>query len=288
MGRTLLVFACFLMSAQAQTQESIPKLLEEVQIQNLLTTISSLSAIESRSVRSAGNGFAQKWITEEFVRIGYQPVQQCFASQSWGEVCNILAIKLADQPTEEMIVLTAHLDSVGEPYAGADDNASGISGLLEIARVLRSKRSHRNIVFLANNAEEVGTKGSQYFVSKLKSENRLRFVHSVFVMDMIGYNKANKVDIETYEPFRADAVSFAKLIAEHIDLKTNIVVPGWGSDHIPFLKAGIRAFLTINDSDTNTPCYHRACDTPNTIDAEYLRKMVQVNLLGVTQAASLF
>jgi hypothetical protein len=89
------------------------------------------------------------------------------------DVSNIIGIIEGSDPKNEYVVLSAHHDHVGiingEIYNGADDNASGVSSVLEIARLLAKAKSEGNglphsVVFLFFAAEELGLIGSNYYV----------------------------------------------------------------------------------------------------------------------------
>ena len=84
---------------------------------------------------------------------------------------NVVGMLPAKNQTDEYIVLGAHLDHVGGQageiyFPGANDNASGVASMLEIARVLSTdKPKKRSIIFVAFAAEESGLEGSGYFVN---------------------------------------------------------------------------------------------------------------------------
>jgi len=92
------------------------------------------------------------------------------------DVNNIVAVIEGSDLKDEFVVLSAHYDHIGktyrnEVYNGADDNASGVAGVLEIARVLQQakksgKGPRRTVVVLFPNAEEDGLCGSDYYVNK--------------------------------------------------------------------------------------------------------------------------
>ncbi len=84
---------------------------------------------------------------------------------------NLYFLIPALKKTEKTIVLTAHIDHVGDDYdgtyfPGANDNASGVGVLLEIAKEIweRGNNSPYNLLFLITNGEEKGLLGSEYFV----------------------------------------------------------------------------------------------------------------------------
>jgi len=123
------------------------------------------------------------------------------------EAANVVGILDGSDPTlkNEVIVIGAHYDHLGrggegslaaregEIHHGADDNASGVAGMLELARLFRSQESRprRTIVFLAFSGEEEGLLGSNYYVNHpiMPLANTVAMIN----MDMIGRMKENKL-----------------------------------------------------------------------------------------------
>ncbi|MGI8836799.1 MAG: M20/M25/M40 family metallo-hydrolase [Pyrinomonadaceae bacterium] len=124
------------------------------------------------------------------------------------EAANVVGIVNGSDPVlkNETIVISAHYDHLGrggegslapragDIHHGADDNASGTAGLLELARIFASAegpRPRRTIVFIAFSGEEEGLLGSNYYVNHpLKPlENTVAMIN----MDMIGRMKNNKL-----------------------------------------------------------------------------------------------
>ena len=138
---------------------------------------------------------------------------------------NVIGILEGSDPVlkNEAIVIGAHYDHLGhggagslapkqgEVHHGADDNASGTAGVLEIARLLSAERPRRTVVFIAFSGEEEGLLGSNHYVNHpvVAIENTVAMIN----MDMIGRMKNNRLTIGgigTAEQFRqivADANS---------------------------------------------------------------------------------
>jgi Zn-dependent M28 family amino/carboxypeptidase len=180
---------------------------------------------------------------------------------------------------KDVIIVEAHLDSVGKSYAGADDNASGIAGLLMIARRIVKSSPDKSFIFFATNGEEQGLHGAKYFVKKLEKENLIKDVKFVINMDMIGYNESNTlVDIETDKKFLALAKWMSDLTHTYTSLTPNITTPAWGSDHVPFINKNIPTLLTIEHWKTKTPCYHARCDLPDHLSYDYAVDIIKLNI----------
>ncbi|WP_378956278.1 M28 family peptidase [Pelosinus sp. sgz500959] len=109
------------------------------------------------------------YIDEEFQDYGYQVDRQCYSvsGEAYYEpfcmdkgnrdtpsvkACNIIATKIGKEYPNEIMIIGAHYDTCENP--GADDNASGIAGMLEIARLLSGITTKRTIKFIAFANEE--------------------------------------------------------------------------------------------------------------------------------------
>ncbi|WP_432662435.1 M20/M25/M40 family metallo-hydrolase [Wukongibacter baidiensis] len=165
----------------------------------------------------------------------------------------------------QTIVIGAHYDCVDTP--GANDNASGAATLLEVARVLSSKKMAYNIKFIAFGAEEVGLVGSYEYVSSL-SESELGDIVAMINMDMVGVGDTMGVMTLT-----EDSVSFVADLAE-----TYIKEFGHKyersassrSDHAPFEEAGIPVVFLNYGPDDN---YHTDEDSLDKISKADLYNM---------------
>ena len=182
---------------------------------------------------------------------------------------NIIGKPTGTQSTP--FVLAAHYDTKpGTP--GADDNASAVAALLEIARCLADHTFHTPIIFSAFTLEEYGFIGSRHFIEKAVTRNET--FSGMISLEMLGY-KTNAPQSQTYPPYvdtekypdSGDFIavvgnqpsaqltqSLAEGMKQHVpSLKVEtLVVPGTGekfsevrlSDHAPFWDAGIPAVMS--------------------------------------------
>ncbi len=156
------------------------------------------------------------------------------------------------------VVVGAHMDTVpGSP--GANDNASGVAVMLEIARLVAGKPPAGFLRFVAFGSEEYGTNGvhhvgSQVFVNRLKKEGRRRLAGMVSV-DMIADGRPLIVATSGIGPPKlADVVA---RIARRRDIGVTREMMCDCSDNGPFERAGITATLLWSGSESN---YHDASD----------------------------
>lgn len=253
---------------------SIKVLVEEINENNIRTDVQKLSEYKTRAAGTTGNKQAVKDLKERFVQMNYSVEEICYEKNS----CSIIAEKKGSLSPEKVIMTMAHVDSVGKDYAGADDNGSGVAVLLEMARVTKDYKNKKTIRFFISNGEERGLLGATHYARFLENNNKISELDLVINMDMVGYNSNGVVELETNPNQKELAEWFSALAGKYTDLKTKITLGAWGSDHVPFLKRGAPAILTIENWDTKTPCYHLDCDTPDTLNYDYATSIGKLNV----------
>jgi hypothetical protein len=177
------------------------------------------------------------------------------------------------------IVVGAHYDHLGLgdhhslapdshlPHVGADDNASGTAGVLEVARQLASRvdKLPVDVLFVAFSGEESGVLGSTHFTRSPPAGLKAADVRAMLNLDMVGRLRDNKVTV--FGTSSAD--EWAKLLepacaAARIDCAP-VEGGGFGpSDQMPFYAAGVPVvhFFTGSHAD-----YHKPSDTADKINA---------------------
>jgi len=123
---------------------------------------------------------ADKQISTALGEAGWEVERRPFAlAQASG--ANIVALKAGE--LDEAVLVGAHHDTVSES-PGADDNASGVAALLELARVLAPHRFQHSILLAALDMEEMGFLGAAALVAQLARERRLR---GAIIFEMLAY-----------------------------------------------------------------------------------------------------
>ena len=158
-----------------------------------------------------------------------------------------------------------------DPAPGADDNATGIAAMLEMARVLGEAGTSFDfdLIFVAFQAEELGLLGSAAFADSVaQSDQEVLFV---FNMDMLGYNALrNEVDVVTNETseWLADwIVETGELFVPSLPVEK--LVTNFGrSDHASFWSIGVDAVLLLEDVALPYPGYHQWDDLWETMFPE--------------------
>jgi Zn-dependent M28 family amino/carboxypeptidase len=158
---------------------------------------------------------------------------------------------------DKMFILGAHYDSRANP--GADDDASGVAGLLEAARVLSAHKFEYTILFIAFDFEEIACAGASNYVWTHPSDSILGMVE----MDMIAYNDAGRNRVEVWTALENPNPVSKALQAALGRYAGNLTVYAGGnegaSDHGPFAAAGFDSAL-LTEANPYSPFYHRQFD----------------------------
>lgn len=146
---------------------------------------------------------------------------------------------------EEVAIMSAHYDSViGAP--GANDNASGVGLLLELAYNFKDIETNKEIQFIAFGAEENESLGAYHYVNQLSAKDKTR-IRGVFNADMIAtsYHQAKDLYAMTLDGSQNEVTNTA--VATSKELRKSVVLTGKfdSSDHVPFNQAGIPSALFI-------------------------------------------
>lgn len=203
------------------------------------------------------------------------------------------------------ILIGAHYDAVpGCP--GADDNATGIAVLLEMAREFAAKPLKYPVKLVAFDLEEMGFLGSEHYAEKLQQEQQeLRLMIS---LEMLGYcdkspnSQSYPTGLKYFYPDRGDFIAlinnFSALydtiaIGNSIRKKGTacewLPVPNRGlavpdtrrSDHVPFWDRGYRAIMVTDTANMRNPNYHQESDTTDTLDLDFLTGVCQGLIAGL-------
>ncbi len=260
-------------------------------------------SFEGREGGSRGGRAAAAYIVEQLTRLDLEPAGDGGTFfQPFGGMRNILAILRGTDPqlSEQLVVVGAHYDHVGYGNAensygpfghvhnGADDNASGVAGLLEVAEAMKHlpERPRRSILFAFWDGEEKGLLGSYHFLRvKPAAVEQLRVAFSVN-LDMIGRLRGNR--LEVYGTRTAPGLREAVLQANNrpgnvAGLELSFV---WDieddSDHYPFITAKIPTVMFHTGLHDH---YHRPSDDAHLVNLEGIEPVARLTLGFVTAIA---
>jgi aminopeptidase YwaD len=276
--------------------ERYPAMIDCISIENLKGHVRSIHFDRNPYDRHSELEQVARYIQNELSRFGLGVEEDSF--QWEGKTYkNILGVKRGETSPDRVVILGAHYDTVpGSP--GADDNASGIAVLLEVARNIQKISLGSTLKLIAFGLEEYGYVGSLHYAERAKREREE--ILGMISLEMVGFT-GPKQDYPSYlnpkyYPAVGDFIgilgnenSKALLEAVRRTFKTRIpqlpseflLVPGNGagmeevrsSDHSPFWDRGFPALLVTDTAFLRNPNYHLHSDTMETLDFEFMRKV---------------
>ena len=228
---------------------------------------------------------AAQWATAELQSLGYR-VQTVPITVQGGGSFNVVA-DLAGRASgpRGLVLATAHLDSINlaggptAPAPGADDNASGSAGVLEMARVLAAHPAAHDLRLILFGGEEEGLHGSNQYVAALPASERAR-IRAVVNMDMIATLNTPRLTVllEGAAVSQALMTDLATAAATYTSLTVQTSLNPFASDHVPFIKALLPAVLTIEGTDSANGNIHTANDTLAHINYELALEILRMNV----------
>lgn len=266
----------------------------------LETHLSQIARDRDPYLATAGHFFVQEYIRQQFGQLGSVEIHT-FSVR--GKTCQNLILNLPSQAGSQKelppILIGAHYDAVpGTP--GADDNATGMAVLLELARMFAAQPTKHPLRLVAFDMEEYGLLGSTEYAAKLKQEQQaLRLMIS---LEMLGYcdptpgSQNYPSPLERFYPNRGDFIALIgnwRTIRDLISISRSIrkvgvpsqwlPVPNRGkivpdtrrSDHAPFWDAGYPAMMVTDTANMRNPNYHKPSDTIATLDLDFLTGVCQ-------------
>jgi Zn-dependent M28 family amino/carboxypeptidase len=269
-----------------------------------------LLAATPRPGGSAAHQAAGMYICDQLSRHGFR-LRTAAHRGSGGVTCQ----NLASEPWPHnddlpLVVLAAHYDSIPDS-PGADDNASAVAALLEVARWFTANRPkpeecRARLQLVAYDLEEAGLIGSALHSRELQQVGEV--VRGMISLEMLGYTDGRPgsqqlpphlrglyPDVGNFIGVVGNEASAALLGVVAAALRSvpglpveHLAVPGNGtvlpetrlSDHSSFWDCGFPALMVTDTSFFRNPHYHRASDTADTLDYPFLTRVT----LGVCEA----
>jgi hypothetical protein len=228
---------------------------------------------------------ARDWLVQSFSALpGLSVTTQSF-SVGATTTENVIATLTGSARPDEWYVLGGHYDSTSENPAGAgapgaEDNASGCAGILEMARIFTAYPPAATMIFMCYSGEEQGLHGSEHHVSTLVNAGDVDKVVLMLDMDMIGYTADADLDclLETNASHTAWHQTFADAAAAYTSLRILTVDFAFGSDHVSYLNQGIAAMLTIENDWDIYPHYHSSTDLPGEVSLDMGSETLRMNV----------
>jgi hypothetical protein len=221
----------------------------------------------------------------------------------WVETANIEVDITGQSHPEQVVLVGAHWDTIdwvpciveGDSSTrvfGADDNASGVASLVELARLLKDLHFEKTIRIIFFAAEEVGLKGSYRNREHWRDPSVTDSLICLINVDMVGYDpddldarvlcRMEEADLAT------EAVEAARQAVNEIDLDTmmvSIAQPHGSSDHLPYWYIGLPAMLLHEGPEDANPNANHAGDLPDLINPVFHADCTRALVAMVMQLA---
>ncbi len=247
--------------SRSVTDPFVTELMDQVNQDSLLATIQHLQNFGTRDCFTEQAFEAQDWISAKFESYGLQAEQMDFEMFGDEASDNIIATLPGTEFPDEYVVLGGHYDSRSwsGTAPGADDNASGVASVLEIARLLSQHEFKRTILFCAWSGEEYGLYGSEAWASWAEQEGLN--ILGYFNQDMNGYlEPGSEIHTDVMAPASAsDLREFYRFVSGLYlpDFEIyNGYLSGGDSDHTSFNNHGFMGIFPFEDSEDYSPYIH--------------------------------
>ena len=265
----------------------------ELPQQRLLTDLQQLVRHRHARWDELGLMSVRSFVLEELQVHG--EVEQHHFGEGADAGVNLILRLPGQRPELAPVLVAAHYDGpLGSP--GADDNASGVVALLELARRWAQTPPKRPVWLVAFDQEEWGMVGSAALARELKSSGQR--LHLMLSLEMLGYTaEEQNYPLEAMKALYGSRGDFIALVANtgaaallpglsrgmgaHVKTKV-LPVPFKGrqlpdvrlSDHSPFWDEGYNAVMVTDTSFMRNPHYHQPSDTIETLDLPFLRAVI--------------
>ena len=273
--------------------------LDQVSVDRIREHIRLLAGVRHPVVSPDALERAADYISASFQFLGYKVEPHSFCEGN-REFRNIIATRSDKNHSENRVLVIAHYDTISSS-PGADDNASGVAVLLELARIMRPLQFERTVQFIAVNLEEnekvgdPGFLGSRALAARAKEEGWK--IEGVVVLESVAYageavvqKSPEKMPAEFPKVGNFMAVVGNDLSAELVEAFGQVIqryqiplpiqfliVPGTGelfpdtrrSDHSPFWDRGFKAVMVTDTCNFRNPNYHQPTDTLETLNVEF-------------------
>jgi len=262
---------------------------------SLYSYVLTLQNFQTRFTASDSIDSARDWLIAKFQSFGYSDIftQGFNVTSAYQGVINepafnVICRKTGTENPDKIVIIGAHYDSYNagpsDPMVfapGADDNASGTSAVLEIARLFSNIETKYTYLFVAFSGEEQYLVGSEYMATQL--ENDGADVELMVNFDMIGYTIQTP---SVTDVFWDHSDKYARILMATYDRLTDLNVhfgKGSISDGESFAERDWNT-ISLFEWDFNQYAYHSDYDIVDTINFEYLYKNVLGCMAGLAYA----
>ncbi|ADY53659.1 peptidase M28 [Pseudopedobacter saltans DSM 12145] len=296
-----LILLSAILSCKGQSSEPIVDIKET---QRILKTLAS-DDMRGRNVLVPEDiNRAAMFIAKEFAKIGlkgfegdtsyYQEFEKRYKGRRLN-LKNVIGVLPGKKRPNEFVVFSAHYDHIGILPAigqdsianGADDNASGVSAMIQLAKIFKNQNANeRTLLFVAFTGEEVGFWGSEYFSDKVNAKNIVAMLN----LEMIGKESKFGKNTAYITGFRFS--DLGKIMQNHLKNTKFMLYEDpyttqqlfYRSDNMPLVKKGIPAHTLSTVQINKDETYHTVKDEVEQLDVDNIAgviKMVAIGMSGI-------
>ena len=271
---------------------------------NIERWINSITSFHNRHSKSIFIHQVANWLKKELEISGYNNKKEILSFREFMEAGFVMKNVICSNQgeTNKIILICGHYDTIlGDNVEdtvsrapGANDNASGVAAILEIARILFAVDLKYSIRFVFFSGEEQGLRGSEYYSEYIKRQKEDLVL--VINLDMVGEPgflatpRTVQIDVDKYEDEEAcnkikenDKASetFAWVMKQMAENYTNLkgeYGAVYASDYCPFEARGyvvIGTYDGLAEEDRN-PHYHSCSDMPANLDMDFLTSVTKM------------
>ena len=259
--------------------------------------VQNLENFGTRYYNTAGNVSAANYIHQTFSGFGLSTDYHTF-THNGSTYSNVVGTLLGSRDPDQVYIIGAHFDSTSNnPQVnapGADDNASGVAGVLEIASVLSRFTFDSTIRFITFNLEELGLIGSQIYAADAQSRGDQ--IQAMINLDMIGYTGGDRnEDLELFgDNWLIDRIAYFAGQYTNLPIEKHYGNVG-GSDHYYFhssLYPGSSSLLAVEDTPGeihggSNPYYHKTTDRSGNLDFNFAINTTVISALTLAELAQI-
>ncbi len=272
-----------LFDSPIQKNSLIQNLIDQVDQQRWYAQVEFLADLDR--YEEADLNIAGEWLEGKFSKLGL--VTSRISLNSFYRGFNVLGFKQGTIRADDWYVVGAHLDSRNRtrdeslPSPGAEDNASGCSGVLEVANIISAYDTEASIVFMCFIEEEQGLLGSKDVITFLTNEGDIDKVKTMLNMDMISYRNGDRntaIAGTNTGQYQELVNTIAANGNQYSDIDWQVNLNMCCTDFVSFVNAGIPA-ATSNQPDISSYFgYHSTQDLAVNLDPTLGAGIVKANL----------
>lgn len=254
-----------------------------------------LAALVGERYADTDRDRARTYLTRTLQQSGWTVTPQAFATG-----INLVARSAPIQSNQKTLLVVAHYDTVPRS-PGADDNATSVAAILEVARLLRTHAGNQALAIALFDREEQGLLGSLAFTA---NPTNIENLIGVINLEMLGYT-CNTPGCQTYpdglpitppsdrgdflgivgdqehsyllQAFQlAHTANLSPIVTIPIPFKGLLTPDVLRSDHAPFWAKNIGAVMVSDTANFRNPHYHQPSDTLDTLDFDFLTRSTQL------------